>query len=119
MRPIRYKPYAISQLNDWNGLNVWNRSLLWMFHTDGKHSLQVVPRIDAERNQSFRRCNATDFANSLGHYLCHVIIGFDPDDRRQIVPSGNRIDLADSIDIRDCVCDGVDLVPFDGEKNDG
>ena len=36
--------------NDWNGLNVWNVYPLRMFHSDGEHSLQVMPRIDPERN---------------------------------------------------------------------
>ena len=43
---------ALNLWNDWNGLNVWNRILLGVFHTDGEHSLQVMPRIDSKRNQS-------------------------------------------------------------------
>jgi hypothetical protein len=34
---------ALNLWNVWNGLNVWNRILLRVFHTDGKHPLQVMP----------------------------------------------------------------------------
>jgi hypothetical protein len=34
---------ALNFWNDWNGLNVWNRILLGVFHTDGEHPLQVMP----------------------------------------------------------------------------
>jgi hypothetical protein len=34
---------ALNLWNDWNGLNVWNRILLRVLHTNGKHPLQVMP----------------------------------------------------------------------------
>src|SRR5215510_10709 len=115
-----YGPYVISHrpTERLEQLERLELHMLRMLHTDGEHPLQIVSRIYTERYQGFGRCNASHFSNALGDYLCHFVIGFDSDDRCQIVPSGNRIDLADTVDIRDCICDAVNFVPFNCEKND-
>jgi hypothetical protein len=58
--------------------------------------------VDSERNQSLRRGDAPDLADAIGDNFSEIFIALYSDNGRKIIASGNRINLANAIDIGDC-----------------
>jgi hypothetical protein len=74
-------------------------SILCLFHPDRKHPLQIVTRVDAERDQRLRAGDARNTPNVLRDDLGQLIVVAGAHDRGEIIASRDGVNFTDAIGI--------------------
>jgi hypothetical protein len=94
------------------------KSIRKVLKADREHRLQVVPGIGLEGQHGFRLEDLLDGVHFLSDEAGQFLVGWNSDNRHQVIIAANRIDLGDAGDFPQLLRDRVDVCPFDTHEND-
>jgi hypothetical protein len=78
-----------------------------------------VARVGAEGDVRLRRDHARHLVEHAGDDVGELVVDADSDNRHQVVVAGDRVDLADRGDLRDCLGDLGDALDVGLDQDDG